>query len=268
MSDWHRRALAPVTPQAWEEIDRTASQVLQGQLSARKLIDFEGPYGPTLGAVNVGRLSVGDEEAPGDAPWGLRQVQSLVEVRIPIILAQMELDNISRGCKDPDLSDVEDAARKLVLFEETAVFRGFPPGGIEGLLPCCAHGALKLPRDANDMPHTVADGVNRLMRVGVGGPYALVLGQEHYFPLMEAGTGGYPPRQIIRNTLQGDIHWSPALEGGVLLSSRGGDFELVVGEDASIGYAMHDRDNVELYLSESFTFRVIDSAAAIALNTG
>jgi uncharacterized linocin/CFP29 family protein len=60
--------------------------------------------------------------------------------------------------------------------------------------------------------------------------------------------------------------WAPALkEGAVLLSTRGGDYELTVGQDLSIGYASHDRTTVELYLTESFTFRVLEDKAAILL---
>ncbi|WP_437855915.1 encapsulin [Sorangium sp. So ce363] len=62
--------------------------------------------------------------------------------------------------------------------------------------------------------------------------------------------------------------WAPALEGGVLLSTRGSDFELTVGEDLSIGYDRHDKDIIELFLTESFTFRVLEPAAAVALRRG
>jgi len=55
------------------------------------------------------------------------------------------------------------------------------------------------------------------------------------------------------------------LDGGVLLSTRGGDFELTVGADCAIGYAGHDRDNVELYITASFTFRVLEPKAAVPL---
>ena len=34
----------------------------------------------------------------------------------------------------------------------------------------------------------------------------------------------------------------------------------------SIGYAVHDRTDVELFLTESFTFRVLEEKAAILLS--
>ena len=59
--------------------------------------------------------------------------------------------------------------------------------------------------------------------------------------------------------------WAPGVRGGVVLSQRGGDFVLEVGEDLSVGYERHDADAVELYLLESFSFRVATDDAAVAL---
>lgn len=46
---------------------------------------------------------------------------------------------------------------------------------------------------------------------------------------------------------------------------RGGDFELVVGQDLSIGYLSHDAENVRLYIEESLTFRLLTPEAAVPL---
>jgi uncharacterized linocin/CFP29 family protein len=54
----------------------------------------------------------------------------------------------------------------------------------------------------------------------------------------------------------------------VVLSTRGGDFELVVGRDLSIGYTGHDATKVNLYLLESLTFRALSPEAAICLHYG
>jgi uncharacterized linocin/CFP29 family protein len=51
----------------------------------------------------------------------------------------------------------------------------------------------------------------------------------------------------------------------VVLTTRGGNFELVVGRDLSIGYTRHDATKVKLYLLESLTFRVLSPEAAVWL---
>ena len=67
--------------------------------------------------------------------------------------------------------------------------------------------------------------------------------------------------------MDGDIIWAPGIMGGVVLTTRGGDFELDLGQDLSIGYLSHTAEAVELYLQESFTFRLLTSEAAVSLPT-
>jgi uncharacterized linocin/CFP29 family protein len=69
----------------------------------------------------------------------------------------------------------------------------------------------------------------------------------------------------VRRLLDGPIVWAPAVDGAVVLSLRGGDFELTVGQDFSIGYLEHTASAVRLYLQESFTFRVLSAEAAVPL---
>lgn len=65
--------------------------------------------------------------------------------------------------------------------------------------------------------------------------------------------------------MDGEIIWAPAIEGGLVLTARGGDFELGLGQDISLGYLGHSGTAVELYLQESFTFRLLTTEAAVAL---
>jgi uncharacterized linocin/CFP29 family protein len=50
------------------------------------------------------------------------------------------------------------------------------------------------------------------------------------------------------------------------VTTRGGDFELNIGQDVSIGYLSHSDSAVQLYLQETFVFRVLTSEAAVALS--
>ena len=70
----------------------------------------------------------------------------------------------------------------------------------------------------------------------------------------------------VRRLLDGPIVWTPALEGAAVVSLRGGDFELTVGQDLSIGYLEHDARRVRLYVQESFAFRVLSPQAAVPLS--
>ena len=56
----------------------------------------------------------------------------------------------------------------------------------------------------------------------------------------------------LERLVDGEIVWAPAIEGGFVLTTRGGDFELAIGQDISIGYLGHSDHAVELYLQETF----------------
>jgi uncharacterized linocin/CFP29 family protein len=197
----------------------------------------------------------------------VRKVLPLIEVRVPATLKQMQIDNISRGSKTPDLAALEEAARKVARFEEQAIYFGFPEGGMEGMIDSSAHDPMALPAKPEQLVSSVAQGVKKLRLAGVGGPFALVLSGKVYQNLMVGVHGGYPIKRVLQTLLQdGDVLWSPVIEGGVLLSTRGGDFELTVGQDLSIGYARHDTEEVELYITESMRFRVLQPEAVIQLH--
>ncbi len=264
--DLLRRGLAPVLPEAWAAVDDEAKRVLALTLAGRKVVDFHGPFGWKHAAVNTGRLEMLEGKDPVEGVCaGVRLVQPLVELRIPFTLAQMELDVMGRGANDPFVDPVRIAAERIALAEDTAIFNGFEPGRVRGIVPSSPHTPLTV-RSASDWPRVVVAASEVLRTAGIDGPYALVLGPAAYDELSAAAEDGYPIRKRIEGKLiDGPIVWAPAVHCGLLMSLRGGDYELTVGQDLSIGYAFHDKQNVELYLTESFTFRVLEPAAAVSV---
>lgn len=265
MADFLRRDLAPLTDAAWSELDSRAAEVLKTLLTGRTLVDFSGPHGWQHASVNLGRIELAEQPGPQAIPWGTRLVQPLVELRVPLTLSQLELDNIARGSRDPDFAPMEDAARRVAWFEENAIYNGFPQGRIGGILQRTSHPPVTLPPNGEEYPAAVARAFETITLAGIPGPYSLVLGKDPFFLLMQSSARAYLPYRVIQYLIGGKILMSPVLEGGVLLSTAPDQFELTVGQDLSIGYASHDRDNVELFFTESFTFRVLETAAAVEL---
>jgi uncharacterized linocin/CFP29 family protein len=265
MTDILRRELAPIADGAWQELERQSRRVLKGNLSGRRLVDFSGPHGWPLAAVNLGKLELAAGQEADGVAWGRRQVLPLVELRVPFCLGIWDLDDLARGARSPDLDALTEAARKLARFEEQAVYRGFGPGGIRGLLETAVHPPVPLSRDRGQFPESVETALLAIQEAEIGGPFALVLGTEPYRWLMAGEPTGYPLRKRIQALAAAGIHWSPVLAGGAVLSRRGGDFELTVGQDVAIGYRQHGTQEVELYFTESFTFRVLEPAAAVEL---
>src|SRR5690606_15020549 len=115
-------------------------------------------------------------------------------------------------------------------------------------------------------PNHVAQAVSVLKNAGVGGPYAIALGPRCYRGVIETTErGGYPILQHLSLILGGPVVWAPAVDGAIVLSQRGGDFELTVGQDASIAYREHDSEGVRLELQESVAFLATGPEAAVTL---
>jgi uncharacterized linocin/CFP29 family protein len=123
---------------------------------------------------------------------------------------------------------------------------------------------LSLGADPLCYADVVTRGLIQLDDAAVGGPYALLLGSTPYRRLA-AVSSSYPPYQHLSRLLGGPVLHARVLDGGLLVSLRGGDFRLSVGQDAAIGYGRHDAERIELYFLESFTFLVLSPEAIVRL---
>ena len=266
-ADILRRDLAPIIPAAWELIDAEARRVLTLDLCARKLVDFDGPHGIGLSAVTTGRLEIRDEQPVPEVSWGLRRVQPLLELRTPIHLDMLELDQVARGAADPDLTPVVRAAERTAEAEDLVVFRGYARAGVTGIIEASPHAPRPLGPPAR-YARALLEAKEVVRAAGVNGPYGLALGLRAYEEVYSAAEDGHSILRRIEQVVDGPIVRARGLDGAVLLSVRGGDYQLSVGLDLAIGYAYHEKHSVELYLTESFTFRVLEPAAAVHLTHG
>ena len=260
------RELAPISGAAWAQIEQEATRTLKRHLAARRVVDVPEPKGPGLAAVGTGHME--SIEGPAEDVLATRRLaKALVELRVPFTLSRRAIDAAERGATDSDWSALKEAARKIAFAEDRAVFDGYAAAGIEGIRPGASNRPLTLPSTAVGYPAAVAKAVHQLRLAGVNGPYRLVLGAEPYAAASGGNEEGYPVLQHIQRLVDGEIIWAPAIAGGLVLTTRGGDFELDVGQDISIGYLDHSATEVDLYLQESFTFRLLTTEAAIALAT-
>ena len=263
MNNLHRE-LAPISDKAWAQIEEEASRTLKRHLAARRVVDVQGPKGLELSAVGTGHLH--QIQAPGDGiQAALREAKALVELRLPFELTRQAIDDVERGATDSDWSPLKDAARKIAFAEDRCAFDGYAAAGIQGIRQGSSNPALTLPPNVTGYPGAVAQAVIQLQLAGVNGPYALLLGAEAYTAVSGGSDEGYPILQHIKRLVDGEIVWAPAIEGGVVLTTRGGDFDLNIGQDISIGYLSHSETHVQLYLQEAFTFRLLTAEAAVAL---
>jgi len=266
MSDHLLRDYAPISDAAWAAIEDDVIPKLKTQLAARKLVDFSGPSGWGLSSVNLGRARPIGEPATG-LEASQRVVLPLVELRAEFTVSRRELEDVDRGARDVDFSALDDAAAAMARAENRAVFHGYPDAGIRGLVEVGTHEPIGLESDPNRYPAEIARAVDVLREAGIGGPYGLAIAPEIYTAIVESTEhGGYPLFEHLHQILEGPVVWAPGIDCGVVLSQRGDDFVLDSGQDIAIGYRSHDAEDVTLYLEESFTFRVLEPDAVVALD--
>ncbi|UYM07651.1 family 1 encapsulin nanocompartment shell protein [Solicola gregarius] len=267
MNNLHRE-LAPISDAAWTEIDDEARRTFKRWIAGRRIVDVVGPAGGDLAAVGTGHVRPLDDPAEG-VTARLRDAQHVVELRVPFSVTREAVDDVERGAQDSDWQPVKDAVQAIALAEDRAIFHGSTAAGITGIAASSSNAALSLPSDVREIPETVAQALGALRLAGVGGPYCLLLSASLYTEVSETTDHGYPIRDHIARLLDGEIIWAPALEGGALLmSTRGGDYALHLGQDLSIGYLSHDAEHVHLYHQESLTFFAYTAEASVSLPEG
>jgi uncharacterized linocin/CFP29 family protein len=261
------RDLAPISETAWKAIDQDAKTRLTTHLAARKMVDFAGPHGWEHSATNLGRIHTITGPSEGVVA-AQRSVLPLVELRAEFSVSRVQLDDAERGATDLDLAELDEAARRIALGENVTVFHGHQAAGIRGITESTSHQPIVHGPDMMLFGESVARAVDTLRQAGTDGPYGMAICPQMYTKIVESTEyGGHLLFDHLRQILGGPLVWAPGVEGGIVLSLRGGDFLFDSGQDLSIGYLDHDADVVRLYIEESFSFRVIEPDAAVALRS-
>jgi uncharacterized linocin/CFP29 family protein len=263
MNNLHRE-LAPISTAAWSQIEEEVARTFKRSVAGRRVVDLKGPGGADLSSVGTGHQTT--IAAPQE---GLsvrqREVKALIELRVPFDLQREAIDDVERGANDSDWQPAKDAAQQLAYAEDRAIFDGYKAANIIGIREGTSNPTLSMPAEINHYPEVIAKALEQLRLAGVDGPYSVLLGADAYTALSEASDQGYPVLEHISRLVNGEIIWAPAIDGGSVLSTRGGDFDLHIGQDLSIGYLSHTDTVVRLYLQETLTFLLLTTEASVAV---
>ncbi len=251
-----KRKLAPISSKAWDEIDSRAKQILKHYLSARKFVNINGPNGLEWSAVTEGRINVHHDEILN---YGIFNVKPLIEPRVSFKLDRWELDNIERGAKDINFDSLDEAVKKIAFFEEKVVYHGLEEAEIVGIYQSSSHETIFLGEFELEILANISKGIMILKDSIAIAPYTLVVGEKLWYKLNSIG------KEIslisrIENMIEGKVIVSSNIAGAVLLPYDNKKIELSIGEDFSIGYQEHTENDVKLFITETFTFRVLDNS--------
>ena len=265
MNNLHRE-LAPLSDAAWADLEDEVKQTFRRHIAGRRFVEMPEPRGYEFSSLTTGRVKETGTDVDG-VRGRTRVVLPVIELRVPFSVDRDEVDSVARGAVDADWDPAKDAAMRLAKAEDNAVLSGSADSvGLSGIIAASPHKPIQLQPDIKDLTSAVAEAITALRLDGVAGPYNLLLSAELYTQLAESADEGNPVSAHIQRILgQGRVIWAPAIDGALVVSQRGGDYELHIGQDVSIGYASHDAEKVNLYLQETFTFRVASAEAAVHL---
>jgi uncharacterized linocin/CFP29 family protein len=259
--DMFGRDLAPISSAALKEIDAQAARTLRANLAARKFADVRGPYGWAYSGVPSGTLD--SLQKDGEVGFGVRGVTPLVETRVEFKLSAIGMHDVDRGCANPDLVPVENAAAAAAAFEDRAIFEGFPKAGIKGLKDNSENPAIELTQnDPGAFLKEVISATDRSKtEYSISGPFALV-GGKALRAALAALAGNRTILDLLKKSADIDeFIYAPDAAEAYLVSKRGGDFEITLGGDFVVGYHSRLDDALTFYLAESFSFRVLEPRA-------
>jgi len=261
-----KRSQAPFAAEAWDFLDEEATDVLSQKLKARKEVDFLGPKGLELSSINTGRFNpVGIEDVEG-VTYSTREVLPLVELKVPFTMNLNEIEALARGAEDVDTDELIEAASKLAKAENKAVFYGLDEVNIEGIVDASEYEEVSVSGGEKELISGLLKALTLFEENSVGGSKRLLLGPELYSLLYELDDKGYPLKRKVEEMAESGVVLVPDLGNrGLLISERGGDFELTIGQDISLGFGERKGDEVELFFLETFTFRVNGPEAAVVL---
>ena len=261
--DWLKRELSPLSKNVWKAVDETAAGMAKQTLVARRVADVEGPRGWDSLAIPLGTYRpLSAKKSEGPARLSVPQVMLMTEIRTEFVLSWASIDIFERGGSTLDNDSIEEAARQTALAEDRHLFYG--ESEMPGLLSSSKSPRIAL-SDWSIPGRAVTDlltAVEKLDELGVKGPYEAVLSPANYYSYLRTSVGGgsYPAAKQLGLAIQ-KVHSSPVIKRAVLLSTRGGDFRIIIGGDFSVGYRWHDQNNVHLFCVETIAAQLITPEA-------
>lgn len=265
MNNLHRE-LAPITAQAWAEIEDEARRTFQRNVGGRRVVDVTGPDDPALAAVGTGHLTAIEAPAAGVSAR-LRQVQPWSNSASPSRSPAKRWTTSSAERRTPTGSPSRTLRAPWRSLRTGPSSRGTRQRVSAGCASAPPTWSSACSTEVREYPDTVSRALTTLRLAGVAGPYSLLLGADTYTEVSETSDHGYPIAAHLGRLLDAPPIWAPALNGAFLVSTRGGDFELRLSEDLSIGYSAHDTNEIELYFRQTLTFLVHTDEAVVALTS-
>jgi uncharacterized linocin/CFP29 family protein len=245
------REEAPIGAETWKLIDDIAVQAAKSQITGRRLLPIEGPYGFGLKSLPLGDYAVEDGiSASISLPLSL--------IRTEFSLGKRDLAAYERDHLILDTAPVACAAMDAAVKEDRVIFNGIT--GTPGLLNSEGAGSLTLSKwdKVGVAADQIIDAVTKLDTAGFHGPYSLALAPAQYNLLLRRYPQGDGTELEHISSIVGDgVVKAPALKnGGVLIASGSQYASVAIGQDMAVGYNGPVGDLLEFQIYESLALVV------------
>jgi uncharacterized linocin/CFP29 family protein len=261
------RGDAPFSEKVWAKIDEAAVGAAKSQLSARRVLHIEGPYG--LGF----KLLPGADQAVAESEGGVKLVAStavpLAGIHAAFALSARDVAAYDQTGLPFDLGPVARAAIACARQEDDVVYNGSRAVGAAGLLTAKGTQSVglaswsKIGAAADD----IIKAVTKLDDAGFHGPYTLALAPALYNLLLRRYPQGFQSELEHIQTIvtEGVVKAAALKDGGVLIASGPQYATIVLGQDLAVGFVGPRDREYELTVSESLALRLIEPAAVCVL---
>ena len=259
---------APFDQKTWDHMDSTVIAAAKSQLSVRRIVELEGPYGLGLRAVPGA-----DEEIPAKGAQGASLYAAsaipLAGIVARFFVSARDIASLEATGLPFDASAAASAGMSCAMQEESILLYGADALGTSGLLTAKGTSSMKL--HSWKMVGTAADdiiaAVTRLDESGFHGPYALALAPALYNLLFRRYEQGQMTElEHLKSIVTDGLVKSPSLKAGGALLASGRQFtSIVVGQDITVGFVGPAAGGYDLTVSESVALRMRRPGAVCVL---
>jgi uncharacterized linocin/CFP29 family protein len=269
MSDKYlHRTDAPFSNQVWAKLDETVLGAAKSQLSARRILFTEGPYGLGFKA-----LSTADKSVEGKVESGVQLssagVKPVTLIRSGFTLSTRDVAAFEERGMPMDLGVVAAAAIACARQEDDLIFNGSKVLGVEGLLNAKGTQSVKLKSwsEVGVAAEDMIQAVTRLDAAGFHGPCALALAPKLYnLTLRRYPQTGNSELDHLKQIAGDAVVKAPTIAAGGVLVAAGKQFaSIILGQDLTTAFVGPAGGDYELTVSESVALRLLQSEAVCVL---
>ncbi|HNX16911.1 MAG TPA: family 1 encapsulin nanocompartment shell protein [Methanoregula sp.] len=242
---------APLEAETWKLLDSAMVQAAKSQISGRRFLPIEGPYGFGLKSIALSDYAIEDGIIGSTAI-------PLTMIRTEFSMAKRDLAAYERDHMFLDTTAVACAAMDAAVREDKVIFSGIP--GLPGLLNVEGAGSLALTKweKTGTAADQIIDAITKLDTAGFHGPYSLALAPAQYNLLLRRyPQGDGTELDHIQSIVTDGVVKAPALKkGGVLLASGPQYSSIAIGQDMAVGFNGPVGDLLEFQIYESLALLI------------